>query len=145
MPKYAQQPDAIDPAKPILQPLTPERQAEIDALPWIGYLNSPEWKSIRAFMVSAYPASQISGTTEGLEVHHNCWIERGRERPRDLCVLTSMEHRILHNTTESSELIEWLIDHEEDPWWIARLQDYGRFVTADKVPRVRELAAEIGG
>lgn len=142
----AQHPDAFNPAVPILVPLGTRRQQEIDALSWIDYLNTPEWKAIRQFMLAAYPHSQLSGSIEGLEVHHVNWRPRGAERPRDLCVLTAPEHRREHDTTTPLSATEWLIDHEDDACWIAALKEYAARLNAKELagtPRVRDLISKM--
>lgn len=146
MPRYAQQPDAIDTSRPILQPLSPERQAEIDALSWIGYLtNTPEWKAIRSFMLTIFPASMVSGASEGLEVHHSKWCKRGYERPRDLAVTTADEHRAIHNTLEPLTMLERLIEAEQDSRWFSLLTEYRKHLAAkelEELPPFRELVEE---
>jgi hypothetical protein len=112
---------------------------------WIGYLNSPEWKAIRSFMLAAYPASQLSGTTEGLEVHHSKWCKRGHERPRDLAVATADEHRAIHNTLEPLTMLERLIEAEEDSRWFSLLCEYRKHLAArefGEMPSFRELVEE---
>lgn len=142
--EWQQDPNAIDPSKPILKPLTRERQAEIDSMSWLTYLNSEEWRSIRQFMLAAYPHSQLSGSIEGLEVHHVNWRPRGAERPRDLCVLTGPEHRREHDSSTQLSVTEWLISKEKDPAWVATLRSYAARLNAEELagtPTVRELVA----
>jgi len=127
---WNQSPDSLDPSLPILVPPTPERQRELDAMSWIGYLNSLEWKQIRRFMLAAYPASQVSGETANLECHHVRWVERGHERPRDLCILTADEHRRVHGSIPRDELVSLLLIEEADPEWVPLLQSYRRAVAA---------------
>jgi len=129
MPTWNQSPDAIDPGETILAPLSPERRAALRSMSWIGYLQSPEWKSIRSFMLAAYPASQLSGERGHLEVHHVNWRPRGKERPRDLVVMTADEHRRAHGSLPPDELISLLLIAEEDPTWVHTLQQYRHAVT----------------
>ena len=143
---YAHTPDLFDPAQPILERLTDRRARALAEMSWVDYLRSPEWRDIRSWMLRAYPASQISGTTENLEVHHCRPCSRARERPRDLVVATALEHRTTHSSTDPIQVIEWLIDHENDPRWCARLTDYARHISStamQDMPSVRALIEEI--
>jgi len=95
-------------------------------------------------MLAAFPHSQLSGSIEGLEVHHVNWRPRGAERPRDLCVLTGPEHRREHDTTTPLSVAEWLISKEKDPSWVAMLREYAARLNAEELagtPTVRELVA----
>jgi hypothetical protein len=75
-----------------------ERLAELRAMPYHLYLRTPEWRRARAtaLMRSGYACSLDVNHTEGLEVHHRTYENRGAERAADLIVLCHACHQLHH-------------------------------------------------
>jgi restriction endonuclease Mrr len=80
------------------EPVTVERLAELNAMPYRLYLRTPEWRRTRAAaLLRAGNACSLDVThTEGLEVHHRTYERLGAELITDLVVLCHACHRLHH-------------------------------------------------
>ena len=136
-----QDPSSFNPALPILSRVSDRRMRELNAGTWIAYLRSPEWAAIQGFMHRAYPSSQLSGSTDDLEIHHVRPCHRTMEKPRDLVVVAASEHRFISGT-DKLDKIEWLVEREDDPGWKSVLQDYQAYSASNEVPDLRALIEE---
>ena len=80
------------------------RQAELDAMPYLEYLQSWEWYRIKKAKLAEQPHCQLCGSTSELQIHHNHYPEhRGTEALSDLTVLCDPCHESFHyriNTTD---------------------------------------------
>jgi hypothetical protein len=71
--------------------------ADLAGLDYADYLRTPEWQDIRALALRHYGASCVlCGTTDGLQVHHRRYPERGTETVDDLIVLCDDCHAHHH-------------------------------------------------
>jgi 5-methylcytosine-specific restriction endonuclease McrA len=80
------------------QRISPERLAELGAMPYRDYLRTPEWRQTRAAALErADRRCSLDRThSDQLEVHHNAYDRLGAELPSDLVVLCQACHRLHH-------------------------------------------------
>jgi len=77
--------------------ITPERLAELRAMPYTEYLTSQEWTTTRAVKLKdADYRCQLCNSTEGLQVHHRDYSRLGCEKMGDLHNLTRDCHKLFH-------------------------------------------------
>ena len=83
---------------PLAAPVVRDRLEELQTMPYRLYLRTPEWRETRlAALIRAGHACHLNRShTERLEVHHNTYERRGRERPQDLVVLCRECHELFH-------------------------------------------------
>ncbi len=73
--------------------LTPERLAELRALPYKEYLRTPEWKRKRmGAILRADRRCQVCNSPEQLTVHHRSYKRLGDEPASDLICLCRQCH-----------------------------------------------------
>jgi len=76
---------------------TPERIAELRALPYLDYLKTQEWCARRAVKLKiAEYRCQLCNESEGLQVHHRTYERLGCEKMGDLLVLCKACHQLFH-------------------------------------------------
>lgn len=74
-----------------------ERGAELAAMPYPEYLQTPEWQARRQFALDrAEWRCQVCNREDRLHVHHNTYERRGVERAADLIVLCEDCHGLYH-------------------------------------------------
>ena len=62
------------------------------------YLKTEHWQNLRnAALQRAGYRCQVCGNEYKLQVHHNTYLNRGREEIYDLCVLCDECHNLFHN------------------------------------------------
>lgn len=85
-----------DPAWP-----TPERRAELRAMPYLEYLESDEWRHTRRVILHRAESrcEQCSSRREPLHIHHLTYERRGHEHPDDLVALCARCHADIHGHT----------------------------------------------
>jgi hypothetical protein len=78
--------------------ITPERLAELRAMPYARYLKTPEWYRKRAvFLRISGNKCQVCNGSEHLNVHHSQYCNLGDERHnRDVIVLCHPCHELFH-------------------------------------------------
>lgn len=86
----------LQPTRPA--PLTPERLAELRAMPYAQYLQSPEWQRRRATVFRfASGRCQICYSDQGEKhVHHRTYERLGCERISDTILLCADCHKLFH-------------------------------------------------
>jgi hypothetical protein len=92
-------PDAFTkPETPLAEAAASERVAELRALPYDEYLQTPEWRQTRAAALvrADHRCALDPSHTDRLEVHHRYYERRGAELPSDLIVLCQHCHRRHH-------------------------------------------------
>lgn len=73
------------------------RLAELESMPYLEYLRTPEWKERRRVLISRRDSRCEQCTrTSALHIHHLTYERRGRERDSDLRVLCARCHRKTH-------------------------------------------------
>ncbi len=79
------------------QTVTPERIAELRAMPYQDYLRTQDWLRRRAVKleISEYRC-QLCNSSEGLQVHHRTYERLGCEKMGDLIVLCKECHALFH-------------------------------------------------
>lgn len=94
--KKQKEPKARKEKKKAEQP-SPERIAELRALPYAEYLKSPEWKKKRSIVLRmAGYRCQICNDSGLLNVHHRTYERLGCEWKADLLVLCQPCHETFH-------------------------------------------------
>jgi 5-methylcytosine-specific restriction endonuclease McrA len=75
-----------------------QRHAELQAMPYWQYLETPEWQVSRqdALERARYKCQLCGARGVMLHVHHNTYRGRGQERPEDLLALCADCHRSHH-------------------------------------------------
>lgn len=76
---------------------SPDRLAELRAMPYAAYLQTPEWKKkrARALLIAGYRC-QICNVSGLLNVHHRTYERLGCEWLTDLLVLCQPCHETFH-------------------------------------------------
>jgi restriction endonuclease Mrr len=89
---------ASEPARQPVDWISPERLAELRAMPHQQYLRTPEWRKTRASALqrASHRCSLDRTHTDRLEVHHNSYDRVGDELPSDLIVLCHACHQLHH-------------------------------------------------
>jgi len=79
-------------------PITPERLAELKAMPYKDYLRTPEWYRRRAVVLKfAAGRCQMCYSDKGpLNVHHRTYERRGAELLSDTILLCESCHALFH-------------------------------------------------
>ena len=79
------------------QLITPERLAELRAMPYSEYIKSPEWNRRRqvALKIAEYRC-QLCNSPDELTVHHRSYEHLGAEKYTDLIVLCWPCHKLFH-------------------------------------------------
>lgn len=79
--------------------VSPQRLAELRAMPYREYLRTPEWQAKRraALARTGHRCVLDRSHTANLEVHHNSYERLGDERPEDLVVLCGPCHARHHD------------------------------------------------
>lgn len=76
---------------------TPERVAELVAMPYRRYLQTPEWREKRRVEIAAAEhRCRRCGAHGPLELHHLTYRNLGNEPPEDLVVLCVTCHQEAH-------------------------------------------------
>lgn len=71
--------------------------ASLATMPYGQYLDTPHWQKVRALALRrAARHCQVCGARGQLDVHHNCYVRRGRELPSDVIVLCRACHDLYH-------------------------------------------------
>lgn len=74
--------------------------ADTRTMPYADYLQSPEWKAIRAQAIEAAGGRcQVCNSSSHLNVHHRTYERRGAEGLQDLTVLCSECHSLFHQNS----------------------------------------------
>jgi hypothetical protein len=82
-------------SKPAL--LTPERLAQLKAMPYADYLKTQEWIRRRIVHLQAVDyRCQLCNGNERLQIHHRTYERLGCERWSDLLVLCGECHALFH-------------------------------------------------
>jgi len=77
--------------------ITPERVAELRAMPYADYLKTPEWHQRRAVALKVFAyRCQLCNSSESLQVHHRAYDRLGQEHWIDLVVLCDACHTLFH-------------------------------------------------
>jgi hypothetical protein len=75
-----------------------ERAAELAAMPYPDYLQTPEWQERRKVMLKlAGYRCRVCNADKLLHVHHRTYERRGNEQPGDLIVLCDGCHKLFHD------------------------------------------------
>jgi 5-methylcytosine-specific restriction endonuclease McrA len=84
------------------QPISPERLAELERLPYKQYLKTREWQRRRWGAIKrAGGKCSACGSREALQVHHTHYHDpRGMEAAASLVVLCDSCHRTIHMLVE---------------------------------------------
>ncbi|SRR5712692_7802758 len=81
----------------VKQPITPERLAELRALPYKEYVKSIEWNRRRiGAILRASRRCQVCNSPDELTVHHRSYAHIGEEPASDLVVLCWPCHKLFH-------------------------------------------------
>ena len=76
-----------------------ERLAALRSMPYVDYLETPEWRNVR--MCALHAAGwrcEVCNTDDELEVHHRAYERRGEEVLEDLTVLCRDCHQRFHDS-----------------------------------------------
>ena len=101
-----------------------KRLAELRAMPYNEYLQTPEWRERResAVLAAKGKCSLCNGTGDTIHVHHRTYARRGMELPSDLIALCDKCHAKHHDKINTKEpTIKELM-------WKAYLEGYTRAV-----------------
>jgi 5-methylcytosine-specific restriction endonuclease McrA len=80
-----------------VQPISPQRLAELRALPYSDYLKTPEWNRRRQVALKiAEHRCQLCNSEDSLTVHHRSYRNLGAEKYTDLIVLCWPCHQLFH-------------------------------------------------
>jgi 5-methylcytosine-specific restriction endonuclease McrA len=80
-----------------LFPVPPARAHELAQMPYLAYLDSPEWQARRkAKLIEAGHRCVVCNSPNRLEVHHRTYQRRGNEDRTDLTVLCRRCHSLFH-------------------------------------------------
>jgi hypothetical protein len=74
------------------------------SMPYKEYLKTPHWQAVREEALRrAKDKCQLCGSKDRLEVHHNTYERRGRERPEDVIAICHKCHSKHHEATCQAE------------------------------------------
>ena len=88
-----------------------DRLAELRAMPYNDYLQSPEWRERRKQALDwARNACQLCNADKALHVHHRTYDRLGAELPADLTVLCEKCHKRFHGPATNPAVWKMILD-----------------------------------